>query len=183
MTSAHARLVRRGGRALSIAVVHRWKGVAAVCAVLVVPATACSDSGSSSAPASSSAPVTSPPVPLTKVEYIDQANAICDTRNDQLQSLPPAGDDQQLVASSLLQAAGLESRALTQLRKLAIPAGDEGTLNPIYDKVELLLAKTSDLAAAYRAGNVPKAKDLQAQALQLQKEANDAATAYGMTSC
>jgi len=154
--------------------------------VLLVSAMACSDSGpssSSSSPASSSAPVTAPTEALTKAEYVTKANAICDTRNDQLQSLPPSGDDPQLVASSLVQAAGIESRALTQLRKLAIPPGDEGTLNPIYDKVELLLAKTSELAAAYRAGDVPKAKDLQAQALQLQKEANDAATAYGMTSC
>ena len=79
--------------------------------------------------------------------------------------------------------AGIESRALTQLRKLAIPTGDEATVKPIYDKVDQLLATTSDLAAAYRAGNVPKAKDLQTQALALQKAANDAATAYGMTSC
>lgn len=146
---------------------------------------ACSGGGSAQ-PSSSSAttaPTVTTPTSLSKADFISRADDICGRRNDQLAAIPSAGDDPQLVAGVLQQSGAIVGKALGELRKLPIPAGDDAALNAYYSKVDELLAQTSTLAAAYRSGDVPKAKDLQTQALQLQTDANALANAYGLTAC
>jgi len=86
--------------------------------------------------------------------------------------------------ASLLRAnADLIDSTLTKLRALTPPAGDEATLEAAYDKAAALPKAARDLADAIEQGNRSNLAALQAAGDQAQQVANDAADAYGLTTC
>lgn len=150
---------------------------AASVVVCMVAVASCGGGGSSSATTTTSAPS------ITKADYIAQANALCQTMNDDVKAVPAPGSDPIKTADSLDQVVEIVTNTLAKLRALPTPAGDGTVLLAIFTKVELLLTDYRNLSAELRAGNLPAATQLDATSKTDQKAANDASNAYGLTVC
>jgi len=138
-------------------------------------------SGSSS---SSKATTTTTTVPaITKADYITQANALCQTMNDGVKSIPDPGSDPTKVADAIDQTVEITTDTLAKLRALPLPAGDEATLQAIFAKVDALISDYHQVSAALGAGDKPTATQLNETGKADQKAANDASNAYGLTVC
>jgi hypothetical protein len=166
--------------------------VALLTGVLVLGA-ACSSSGSSTTGASPSSTATTAPAPSTststtfpaspRARYLAAGNAICDTMNQRVGTLPAPGNDRVKAAKNAADTAAIVADALRKLRALPVPPGEQAAVRSIYAKVDRVLHDSSRLATAIRANDQTAAKaaetDLQADSLA----ANAASNAYGLTVC
>ena len=153
----------------------RMRAVAVAIAVVI---TGCGGGGSPTASSSRSSDA-----PIGKAEFVDRANAICQTMNDRIKALPAPGSDLRKVADQYTQAGQIVAETLQQLRSLPQPADDQTTLNANYEKVDALLADYEPFINALRDGDRSAAKSLQTKLIAEQTEANDAFNAYGLTVC
>ncbi len=147
--------------------------------LLAVVVTGCGGGGSSAVPTTTT--TTAPP--LTKTQYIREANSICTSMNAAIDAVPDPGDDKEKLAAGLDQVTSIAKASLAKLRALRPPAGDEAALEAIYAKVDVVLADYEQLSTALRSGDTTTANSLQRKGPTDQKAANDAAIAYGLTVC
>jgi hypothetical protein len=142
--------------------------------------TSCAGGGGSS---TATTATTSTTRPITKADFIAQANGLCQTMNDNVKAIPNPGSDPIKTADGLEQVNQFVSETLAKLRALASPAGDEATLQAIFAKVDTLVVDYTQLAAALRAGDSTRAQELKTTSSTDQKAANDASNQYGLTVC
>jgi hypothetical protein len=81
---------------------------------------------------------------LSKAEYIQRADQICRQANDEIEAAAKdvnLGNIRQFFTDTVIPKTEQE---LAKIRDLPIPAGDEETLNSIYDRVEDAIQKIKD---------------------------------------
>jgi len=143
-------------------------------------------------------------VALSKDEYIEQGNAICEDANAQFEAIAlefanlpePSnveGFADPLVADFIDQFTAVLEEQLTDLRALAAPEGDENLLASIYDDLEAVARAIPQLAAAAAAGDLAAIEQLTSQEDQGHAGLRVVATAfsdldirareYGLTVC
>jgi hypothetical protein len=120
-----------------------------------------------------------------KAEFQDRANAICrdmKTRGDALSGPAATAKDADALPAVFRQMKGVVDDAVRQLRALAPPPGDEGTVTGAIDALERSAQATEALAdsATKDPATMQAAVNAQADA----QVASDAAmTAYGLSDC
>jgi hypothetical protein len=132
---------------------------------------------------STAAPTTTTLAPITKAAYIEQANAICKVMNDKSDALPDPGEDVAKVLSMFEQGRAITADALTQLRALRLPAGEEAAIDAVWDKADVMLADVDQAIAALKSGDLQQFVTITNRLETTGKAANDASTAYGLTVC
>jgi len=120
---------------------------------------------------------------ISKTKYIEKANGICTTMNAQGNNLPDPGQDPTKLLSVVQQAIPITDNALTQLRALPLPKGDEATLRSFYSKMDAVVSGLRQEAAALEASDLQKAQTVADSLDTATKAANDAANSYGLTVC
>jgi len=127
--------------------------------------------------------------PLTKDEFIAQADQICadtnastDANEAEFNSAIQSGDLD--AAADLVAESNTEIEdAIGQIEDLDAPEEDQATIDQFLsisnDQIEL----ASKLEGAIRDGDNPELKALGAQADQLQKESDTVADEYGFVDC
>ena len=170
--------------------------------------TSASAGGSTSAPTTSATPGTKPDAststtgkrsstttaPTTtaapgspKAVYLADGNAICKKMNAESLALTQQYDSSAktpAMTQQMLDAnADLIDHAATDLAALPQPPGDEAQLAAMYADVHQLAAIAHQMAAATGQSDKAAIEALSTQGDALQKKANAAATAYGLTEC
>ena len=129
---------------------------------------------------------TAPAVP-SKAEYLNTANALCAEMNSGAIALSKdyaaKSDTPANEAGALRANADLIESTITKLEALPRPAGDETVLATAFAKASQLPSAARDLATAVEQGDQAQIAALQASGDQAQTSANDAANAYGLTTC
>lgn len=133
------------------------------------------------------APTTTAAPGSPKAVFLADGNAICKKMNAESLALTqqfgttkqtPAETQQMLDAN-----ADLIDHAATDLAALPQPPGDEAQLAAMYADVHQLAAIAHQMAAATGQSDKAAIEALSTQGDALQKKANAAATAYGLTEC
>ena len=119
---------------------------------------------------------------LTRAAYVQQANAICQVRNDKVAALGDPGEDVAKTIDMLGQMRAITSDTLVKLRALPIPTGQQAALKAIYAKVDNVLADVDPMIAALRSAS-PTTDTLMNRLDADQNAANAASNAYGLTVC
>jgi hypothetical protein len=158
----------------------RFWAVAAVClALTAILISGCGSSDSSNASATSESASSAP---LTKKQFVAQANQICQKRlkekdnavNTTLEELPPQlvkNPTPKTLALFLEQAVfPIYGKLIDELKQLSVPEGDEATVEKIMTKYEASL-KISEAQPAKEATN------------DLFFNANNTARNYGLALC
>jgi hypothetical protein len=81
---------------------------------------------------------------LTKEEYIQRADQICQESNDEIEAAAENVDFTDLPKFINETVLPKLEESIAKIRELPIPAGDEETLNSIYDRVEDAIQKFKD---------------------------------------
>ena len=156
-------------------------GCIAVAALLVAGC----GGGSSSTTGASGASGASGSAPLSKEEFVSQANAICADTNDQIEALeaPPQGASVQEVVPLLTQELAIARDSAAKLEELTPP----GELQAERDKLVANTNKEEALAvkivAAAKANDADQAQSLGQQLDALDKQDNGIANSIGLTEC
>ena len=129
------------------------------------------------------APTTTTTLAITRADYVNQANAICQTMNERIEALGEPGEDPAELVEMFGQSGVIMSDVLAKLRALPMPVGEESALAAVYAKVDVLRADLDQLIAAIQAGDEHKAIAMATKLEKDQKAANDASNAYGLTVC
>jgi hypothetical protein len=152
---------------------------------------ACSSNDAGTAAPTSTAPSTATTVDpvAAKEAFLADGNAICKAMNEEAAALAaaygPDGPTNASEASELLLAnADLIDRAVTDLRALPQPPGDEAQLDAMYTKVGELTTITRTVAAAFAAGDTANAEQqIATEGKAASSAANTASTDYGLVEC
>jgi len=81
---------------------------------------------------------------LTKEEYIQRADQICQEGNDEIEAAAEDVELQDLTKFITETVVPKTEEQIAKIRELPIPEGDEQTLNSIYDRVEEAIQKFKD---------------------------------------
>jgi hypothetical protein len=120
--------------------------------------------------------------PLTKEEYIAEADAICKDANEQIDALgePQSAED---IAEFAEQAVAIGEEQLAKLRALRPPEADEATLNGAYELIEQQLDLARQLGPAAEEGDLARIQELVAEGQRINDEADQIAADYGLEEC
>lgn len=125
--------------------------------------------------------------PLPKPEYLAQGNAICSAMNDDMRAVGSTIDPTDTsfetwpdVSEPLAEVLG---GALSELRALPVPSGDQETLDNAYAKWDDVVATLHTITRTARAGDRVGAGRAKAQMQTQNSDLNRALDAYGLTRC
>ena len=146
-----------------------------VLALVLLSACSSGSSKSTATPGTTSA--------VTKASYIAQANTLCRTMNERVAALGDPGKNPVDIAANIEQVQTIVADALDQLRRLAVPPGEEAKIAAVYAAVDTVQRDSTAYSDALRAGNQPGAAAALKRLAADQERANAAAIKYGLTVC
>lgn len=136
---------------------------------------------------------------LTKAEYIEQANAICAASNAEVEAIeeemgeaieeemgeaeevPTLEEFAQMTSELVSQTMPVLEAALTDLRALPAPEGDQDTLTALYDDFEQVLADLSEQSAVLTTGDEAAISEF--YEVDYFGDVNQRVAQYGLTVC
>lgn len=122
---------------------------------------------------------------ITKAEYNDKADAVCTRLNTQLDELDKTetkrGTPEHLAKGNQLLTT--MSGAITELKALPKPAGDEATLDAIYTDMDAYMALLQKMADASAKDDLALAKTFEPEGDKLSDKSETAMKNYGMKVC
>jgi hypothetical protein len=120
--------------------------------------------------------------PLTKQEFAAKADAICGKYNEQTKKLsnPSNLSDLAKVADKTIP---ILDHALSDLRKLKPPAGEQQTVNEWLASVENLEGDLKEIRDKARSNDLKGVQDVVPKATQHNASSNQLATKLGMKVC
>jgi uncharacterized phage infection (PIP) family protein YhgE len=127
--------------------------------------------------------------PLTKAEYIEQADAICGDFNSQLESLNEevqrqlTDRDFEAAADTLSEAVEVSRSGIEQLEALPKPAGDETVLDQLDDARQQIIALLASNEDAIREEAFVRIRSLLRELQAADQRADGIATGYGFKVC
>ena len=121
---------------------------------------------------------------LTRVEYVRRANAVCRDAAQAVEDLrvPRTADGDALVSASAA-VVQIQRRALERLRELSAPTADRAALTRWLALVDQTLDQSDASVRAQRSGDVQAALTANANGEVLDRQADELARRYGLTSC
>ncbi len=120
--------------------------------------------------------------PLTRAEYVKQADAICTdyaARQAKLGGPKDVGD----IARVAEQTKPLIEERLEKLRELKPPKAVEDSAEEAFDLIERQLPKIDELEDAARAGDAARIRSIAASATKLDQQARAKTRAIGLKVC
>ena len=122
--------------------------------------------------------------PLSKGEFIRKASSICQKANAQALAIrPPSLADPAAVEQAIGQIVIIQRDALDKLTDLNPPTQDEPGVEDWLHLVDKSLDRMERVRDAVRDGDQGALQDANAEALSFSDEAEQFATAYGITDC
>jgi hypothetical protein len=127
--------------------------------------------------------------PLTKAEYIKQADAICSSVNSQLGSLNEevqgqlTGRDFEAAADTVSEAVEVSRSGIEQLEALPKPAGDAAVLDQLDDARRQIVAVLTSSEDAIREEAFVRISSLLRKLQAADQRADGIATDYGFKVC
>lgn len=123
-----------------------------------------------------------------KQAYVAKADAICKAANDKLtaveeatfESFPPPLEKWAVFLPAVVEVYG---PALTELKAIPVPAGDEATLSRLYNDLEAQLKQFGEAAELAKAGNQADFDEVIQRAFVDSDETDAAQRAYGFQVC
>jgi hypothetical protein len=123
-----------------------------------------------------------------KQAYVAKADAICKAASDKLtavenatfESFPPPLDKWAVFLPAVVEVYG---PALTELKAIPVPAGDEATLSTLYTDLEAQLKQFGEAAELAKAGNQAEFDEVIQRAFAGSDETDSAQRAYGFQVC
>jgi hypothetical protein len=163
-------------------------GVAAIAACIVVGAlavTGCGGGDSSSTTGASGASGASGSAPLSKDEFVSQANAICADTNDKIEALqqPPQNPQASELVPLLTQELAIARDAATELEALTPPSELQDERDKLVANTDKQEALAAQIIAAAKANDASQAQSLGQQLEALNKENNSISSSIGLTEC
>ena len=127
--------------------------------------------------------------PLSKAEYIEQADAICagfrpkaEALTDEANKLADQGDSAG-AADKLGEAIDVSRAGVEELQSLPKPQGDEAVLNQLDDLRQQALALLERVEDAIRADDISRLDALTSEATSVDDRGDGIATGYGFKTC
>jgi hypothetical protein len=120
--------------------------------------------------------------PLSKSEWIEQANEICAQADVDIEALgDPATLDE--IGELTDEASGISRDALADLRALRPPEEDQATVDQMLDLVEQQIEIGEQIGEAARNGDEAEVRRLAAEAQPLEAQADEMGRQYGLDDC
>lgn len=120
---------------------------------------------------------------VVKSSYVTKANSACTTFVGKVDALTPPGNSMPSVARFLDAFLVHSTKLATDLKALAVPPGDQGTIDEFLGSLEALNTKFRDASAAAKANNGPKAVSLLDDIDSATDQLNAKFDAYGLQAC
>ena len=163
-------------------------GLAAVAGCVAVGALAvagCGGGGSSSTTGASGASGASGSAPLSKQEFVSQANAICADVNNKIESLqqPPQNAQVSELVPLLTQELAIAREAASKLEALTPPSELQNERDKLVANTQKEEALADKLIAAAKANDSSQAQALGQQLDALNKQDNSISSSIGLTEC
>jgi predicted nucleic acid-binding Zn-ribbon protein len=120
--------------------------------------------------------------PLTKSEWIEQADEICAQADEDIEALgnPTTLDE---IGELTDEASGISRDALADLRALQPPEEDQETVDQMLDLVEQQIEIGEQIGEAARSGDEAEVRRLAAEAQPLEDQADELGRRYGLVDC
>ena len=120
--------------------------------------------------------------PLSKSEWIEQADEICAQADEDIQAL---GDPTTLdeIGELTDEASGISRDALADLRALRPPEEDQATVDQMLDLVEQQIVIGEQIGEAARNGDEAEVRRLADEAQPLEAQADEVGRQYGLDDC
>lgn len=119
---------------------------------------------------------------LSKEEFIEAADEICEKADERSQDLEPPTNPQALRAF-VERAERITRRLVEDLRELEPPEGDRDIIERMIGKIEEAIGYLPEIERAARRSDVAAIQQLGARLQAAASEANDLARDYGMKEC
>ena len=119
---------------------------------------------------------------LSKAEFIEAADEICEKADERSQDLEPPTNPQALRVF-VERAEQITRRLVEDLRELDAPEDDRDTIDRMIDKIEEAVGYLPAIERAARLSDVAEIQQLGARLQAAATEANDLARDYGMKKC
>jgi hypothetical protein len=155
----------------------------------LVVAAGCGGAGDDSTEVVTATAPTETTEPLTKAEYIEQADVICGNFNSQLESLNEevqgqlTGRDFEAAADTVSEAVEVSRSGIEQLEALPKPAGDETELDKLDDARQQIVAVLTSGEDAIREEAFVRIRSLLRKLQTADQRADGIATGYGFKVC
>ncbi len=122
--------------------------------------------------------------PLSRSEYADEANEICEkSRTEAAQIAPPSLADPVAVEQAVAQTIEIQRRALRDLRALEPPARDEPGVKTWLRNVDRAIDEMEALRRGLEVGDREAIADASAEGDAFTDAAEEFADAYGLSDC
>lgn len=152
-----------------------------------------SDSSSDPSSSTSSTQAGTAGEPLTKSEFIAQADDICKTikeedasleaRFQQLSKSPKSAKDLKELADVARELVGYSAKGIGQIQDLEPPLADQGTIDTYAATINSRIATGKDFADALEANDQERVSSLVEQASVISVKAEKMAKSYGFKVC
>lgn len=119
---------------------------------------------------------------LSKEEFIQQADAICEDIDEQIQALGEPQDPEDFE-DLVEEGTEITNDGLEQLRALEPPAEDSDRINRMLDKIEEAIELLPEIQVALEDRDVEALQELQTQVQAAADEAQMVAEDYGFEQC
>lgn len=120
--------------------------------------------------------------PLSKAEFISQADAICKDLNDRVAALP-AMTSTQAAISTLTQENRMNRIALSKLAALQPPSNLQDDWSQSVSDSKATFPAAEELPSAFKSGDAAKVRELYAEINAKGKASNALARKIGLTAC
>ena len=122
--------------------------------------------------------------PLSKSEFVDQANEICrENRTAAAQIAPPSLADPIAVEQAVAQAIAIQRRSLRELRDLAPPSRDKPGVKQWLRQTDQAVDKMEALRQGLLTGDRAAIADASEEGATIADAAEEFADAYGLDDC
>jgi hypothetical protein len=156
-------------------------GAIAVAALLVA---GCGGGSSSSTTGASGASGASGSTPLSKEEFVSQANAICKETNAKIEGLKAASSTSLSDLSAMVQQEiPVNDATYAKVSALTPPPELEAKFNQLLSAAKSQIALANQFVDAAKTNDVNQANDILAKAKTLNSQFNSAAKSMGLTEC
>lgn len=124
------------------------------------------------------------PDPLSKDEYLEQADAICRASAADVAAIPPPSvSDVAAVEAAIAQLVRIQRRALGELRELPPPEADEPGVEMWLDAVDATLDQMDAVRDALLEGDSAAVQAANQEGGTLNDQAESLAVDYGLRAC
>jgi hypothetical protein len=123
--------------------------------------------------------------PLSKEEFVSQANAICADANEQIEALVAPAENTQVteIVPFLEQAAAIARESSTKLEALTPPSELEDQVDTLDADSQKGLTLSEDLIAAAKAGDSAQVQAVTQQLQTIDKKDDKITSSIGLTEC